>query len=171
MLLSMNLEDITVTELKDVLRQRGYRTSGKKDVLMQRILSERELILAKREGRELPELDPNDFRLASPTQGQLHRFQPYARCRKYFQSSPESLLDLGPLSPPQTAPPTLLSMPMMWPNALLSPEAAMEAIGLSPSSTSSLEDPMGWPASDLADTRWLAAITSDPLPGFSGLAE
>ncbi|KAL0074888.1 hypothetical protein F4703DRAFT_1891483 [Phycomyces blakesleeanus] len=46
-----NFEDITVSELKDMLRQRGRPATGKKAVLLQRLQDERDNIQAARSGR------------------------------------------------------------------------------------------------------------------------
>ncbi|KAI9486653.1 MAG: hypothetical protein EXX96DRAFT_49597 [Benjaminiella poitrasii] len=43
-LLKVDFEDITVSELKELLRQRGKPATGKKAILMQRLLEERDMI-------------------------------------------------------------------------------------------------------------------------------
>lgn len=47
----VDFDDITVSELKDMLRQRGKPATGKKVVLVQRLQEERELIKAIKSGR------------------------------------------------------------------------------------------------------------------------
>ncbi|KAI9495572.1 hypothetical protein BDB00DRAFT_813873 [Zychaea mexicana] len=47
----VDFDDITVSELKEMLRQRGRPATGKKAVLVQRLLDERELIKAIKSGR------------------------------------------------------------------------------------------------------------------------
>lgn len=50
-LVKANFDDITVSELKEMLRQRGKPATGKKAILLQRLVEEREVIKAVRGGR------------------------------------------------------------------------------------------------------------------------
>lgn len=50
-LVKANFDDITVSELKEMLRQRGKPATGKKAVLLQRLLDERDMIKALRGGK------------------------------------------------------------------------------------------------------------------------
>ncbi|KAI7867548.1 hypothetical protein BDF14DRAFT_1881676 [Spinellus fusiger] len=52
-LIKVNFDDITVSELKEMLRQRSKPATGKKAVLMQRLQEERELIKVARHGKPL----------------------------------------------------------------------------------------------------------------------
>lgn len=52
-LVKTNFDDITVSELKEMLRQRGKPATGKKAILLQRLADERDIIHAVRSGRLL----------------------------------------------------------------------------------------------------------------------
>lgn len=53
-LLKVDFEDITVSELKELLRQRNKSASGKKAVLMQRLRSEKDAAMARRRADSTP---------------------------------------------------------------------------------------------------------------------
>ncbi|CAO3600246.1 unnamed protein product [Absidia cylindrospora] len=50
-LVKANFDDITVSELKEMLRQRGKPATGKKAILLQRLVEERDIIKAVRGGK------------------------------------------------------------------------------------------------------------------------
>ncbi|KAI8338102.1 hypothetical protein BC941DRAFT_424609 [Chlamydoabsidia padenii] len=52
-LVKTNFDDITVSELKEMLRQRGKPATGKKAILLQRLVDERDIIHAVRSGKIL----------------------------------------------------------------------------------------------------------------------
>ncbi|KAI9104536.1 hypothetical protein DFS34DRAFT_682432 [Phlyctochytrium arcticum] len=57
-LLRADFDDITVAELKDLLRERGLPSSGKKALLVQRLQEELQLIHRRKDGQLKPEDDP-----------------------------------------------------------------------------------------------------------------
>ncbi|KAI8822094.1 uncharacterized protein EV422DRAFT_416820 [Fimicolochytrium jonesii] len=57
-LLRADFDDITVSELKDMLRARGLQSSGKKAVLVERLKDEIKLVHLRKEGKLKPEEDP-----------------------------------------------------------------------------------------------------------------
>jgi hypothetical protein len=68
-LVKVNFDDITVTELKELLRQRGKSATGKKAVLLQRLQDEQDFIKAIRSGQH-PSSIPNASTAAAQAQQQ-----------------------------------------------------------------------------------------------------
>ncbi|KAJ2964682.1 hypothetical protein NQZ79_g429 [Umbelopsis isabellina] len=62
----VNFDDITVSELKEMLRQRGKPATGKKATLIQRLMDERDLVNAQRNGVAIPRSNPSSFTAGSP---------------------------------------------------------------------------------------------------------
>ncbi|KAI9346387.1 hypothetical protein DFJ73DRAFT_777693 [Zopfochytrium polystomum] len=70
-LLKLDLSDVTVTHLKDLLRNRGLSTVGRKAALVDRIKEQIQLIKLRAEGKLAPEDDPR-----SPLYAQQQQQQP-----------------------------------------------------------------------------------------------
>jgi hypothetical protein len=62
----VNFDDITVSELKEMLRQRGKPATGKKATLIQRLMDERDVVNAQRNGVAIPKSNPSSFTAGSP---------------------------------------------------------------------------------------------------------
>ncbi|KAI8342374.1 hypothetical protein BC941DRAFT_139181 [Chlamydoabsidia padenii] len=116
-LVKANFDDITVSELKEMLRQRGKPATGKKAILLQRLVEEREVIKAVRGGKithrhsqplppTTPTLSANPSSLDSNTNAGTS-----TRPRSYQGSSPMfAHTNLPPNSP-------LLESPSSVPNS------------------------------------------------------
>ncbi|KAI8140602.1 hypothetical protein BJV82DRAFT_211684 [Fennellomyces sp. T-0311] len=76
----VNFDDITVSELKDMLRQRGKPATGKKAVLLQRLQDERELIRAVKSGKA--------HRHSQPPLSSMNKSSESGRPLSYQGSSP-----------------------------------------------------------------------------------
>jgi hypothetical protein len=63
----VNFDDITVSELKEMLRQRGKPATGKKVTLIQRLMEERDMVNAIKNGVAIPtNSNPSSFNAGSP---------------------------------------------------------------------------------------------------------
>ncbi|GAB5592057.1 hypothetical protein Unana1_06957 [Umbelopsis nana] len=62
----VNFDDITVSELKEMLRQRGKPATGKKATLIQRLMDERDMVNAVKNGVAIPNSHPSSFNAGSP---------------------------------------------------------------------------------------------------------
>jgi hypothetical protein len=63
----VNFDDITVSELKEMLRQRGKPATGKKVTLIQRLMEERDMVNALKNGVAIPNnSNPSSFNAGSP---------------------------------------------------------------------------------------------------------
>ncbi|KAJ8652155.1 hypothetical protein O0I10_012213 [Lichtheimia ornata] len=89
----VDFDDITVSELKDMLRQRGKPATGKKVVLVQRLQEERELIKAIRSGKIQRHSQP-----PPPSSRPIES----ARPRSFQASSPMAIHAAVQQQPPQS---------------------------------------------------------------------
>ncbi|KAI7882732.1 hypothetical protein K492DRAFT_205913 [Lichtheimia hyalospora FSU 10163] len=89
----VDFDDITVSELKDMLRQRGKPATGKKVVLVQRLQEERELIKAVRSGKIQRHSQP-----PPPSSRPIES----ARPRSFQASSPMAIHAAVQQQPPQS---------------------------------------------------------------------
>ncbi|KAI8577527.1 hypothetical protein K450DRAFT_251287 [Umbelopsis ramanniana AG] len=62
----VNFDDITVSELKEMLRQRGKPATGKKATLIQRLMDERDMVNAIKNGVAIPRSNASSFTAGSP---------------------------------------------------------------------------------------------------------
>jgi SAP domain len=62
----VNFDDITVSELKEMLRQRGKPATGKKATLIQRLIDERDMVNAIKHGVSIPRSNASSFTAGSP---------------------------------------------------------------------------------------------------------
>ncbi|KAH8552092.1 hypothetical protein BGW37DRAFT_490642 [Umbelopsis sp. PMI_123] len=62
----VNFDDITVSELKEMLRQRGKPATGKKATLIQRLMDERDMVNAIKNGVAIPHSNASSFTAGSP---------------------------------------------------------------------------------------------------------
>ncbi|KAF7722384.1 hypothetical protein EC973_003194 [Apophysomyces ossiformis] len=92
-LVKVDFDDITVSELKEMLRQRGKPATGKKAVLLQRLQEERDLIKAVRNGRAQRHSQP-------PPAISVHR-NDSSRPRSFHSTSP-MMPDINTGSLPQS---------------------------------------------------------------------
>ncbi|KAI9027525.1 hypothetical protein CLU79DRAFT_885344 [Phycomyces nitens] len=99
-----NFEDITVSELKDMLRQRGKPATGKKAVLLQRLQEERDNIQAARSGRA------QRFSQPPPASRRIGEF-----------SRPKSFQGTSPMMSANTPQSPLFSSPSSVPNTSFLP--------------------------------------------------
>ncbi|KAG0179718.1 hypothetical protein DFQ28_005111 [Apophysomyces sp. BC1034] len=92
-LVKVDFDDITVSELKEMLRQRGKPATGKKAILLQRLQEERDLIKAIRNGRAQRHSQP-------PPAISVHRNES-TRPRSFHSTSP-MIPDINTGSLPQS---------------------------------------------------------------------
>ncbi|TPX71369.1 hypothetical protein SpCBS45565_g01137 [Spizellomyces sp. 'palustris'] len=126
-LLGTDFDDITVAELKDMLRERGLPSSGKKAILVQRLQDEIKLIGMRKEGKLKPEDDPRH-----PLYHQVRQMMQLRQLQMFHQSmmgidlsKPQSL---GGLIGHHPMPPTILddsATKLMSPPPLSSPNSTI----------------------------------------------
>ncbi|KAI8374447.1 uncharacterized protein BYT42DRAFT_547483 [Radiomyces spectabilis] len=126
-LVKVDFDDITVTELKEMLRQRGKPATGKKAILLQRLQEERELIKAMRDGRQNRHSQP------PPASA---RSQETSRPRSFQGSSPMTVNVGSPQSPMIGSPSSVSNFIPGSPSAALNRSMANIHIGSPPMSAS-----------------------------------
>ncbi|KAI9495478.1 hypothetical protein BDB00DRAFT_235065 [Zychaea mexicana] len=114
----VNFDDITVSELKDMLRQRGKPATGKKAVLVQRLMEERDFIRAVKSGKAQRHSQP-----PLPSSSSNNKLGESGRPRSYqgTMSSPLTAHATSIASLPQSPLLVAGSSPSSMPNSFLPP--------------------------------------------------